>query len=235
MGGRRGSCGQGRLRGRPALGPSGVLDPLAALGSNLKLWLRADLGYNAGAKTWTDQIAGRVFTSPGNPSQVTEAQLNGQKVIQFGAGGGDIFASDAKILTVPAPWCAFAVFRLTSTAAPFYALYGTDNKGALLLDTAASQLYARTSTLEYVGTSAGTSQGNAPYLITYGSGLNIARLNGQSLTHAALTGSFQLNGTVANVGYTVNSGQIGEVIIASVADVTSAIAPYILDRYGKTM
>lgn len=225
---------QGRNLRRPGFrGQSRTPITPQSLGASLKLWLRADLGYNSGAKTWTDQVAGRVFTSGGTPSQVAEPLLGGQAVIQFGTGGSHAFISDTKTLTVAAPWCWLVVFRVLSGASNHSILSSGDNQSQIMFDVGTSALYARTNGAEFVGTSAATAPGTAAVVGTYGSGLNVARMNGQQLTHAALTGAVALNGAQVAINSTVDAGQTAEVILASVADVR-ALAPYIKARYGLT-
>lgn len=218
-----------RRNGAPMVTPGSL--------STLKIWLRADLGYNSGAKTWTCQKSGKVFTSSGTPTQTTEPTLNNQAVIQFGAGGADGFTGDGSAtITTTSTWCWLFVARIISGTAQYNAIYSTDNKGQIMITPTDGNLYSQTQLDGLVGTTSGASApGTNPFVAMMGDGTNVSRLNGAALTHADIVGAMQFTtGATSSVNYTVDAGQLAELVVASQSTLIS-LAPYILDRYGLTL
>lgn len=227
-----------RLGRRSPAMQSSLLTP-DKLGASLKLWLRADLGFDSGAKTWVNQADGRVFTSSGAPSVVAEPTLNGQAAVQFAAGGADAFYLGAGAdIASTFTWCWLVVARTLSGAGAcsFFASV-VDDKGGALIDPSTGQLYSRSSLGEYVGTSAPTpAPGTNPFVAMMGRTANTARFNGESLTHAGLNAGQVLTGAASNtaLAYTINGLQIAEIILASASTLTS-LAPYVEERYWLTL
>lgn len=225
LGPRLGRRQQPRAQARPMVTPGMV--------PGLTMWLRADLGYNDGAKTWTCQASGKVFTSSGAPIQTTEASLNGQTVIQFAAGGADTFVLGSNFGAVALPYCWLGVFRIISGTSQYNLCYATNNFAQFMVTPTTTAVYIR-SISEAVSSSVTSDLGTTPHAMTIGSGADTARLDGTALTNTALTNSMALLSPETNVGYSVASGQIAEVILARVDTLTS-LAPYIKSRYGLTL
>ena len=204
--------------------------------ATLKLWFRADLGYNSGTKTWTCQKSGRTIVSSGTPTQTTEASLNGQAVIQCGAGGGDTFVltpSSYGVISAPFTW--LGVFRITSGTAQYNIQYSTDNTSQFMVTPTTTALYCTTLGSGQVSTSTTSDLGTTPHVAMFGTLANVASLDGVSLTHTQINSTCTINSPEANFGYTVNAHQMAEIILANNIDDLLILAPYIKSRYGLTL
>lgn len=205
-----------------------------SLGSSLKLWLRADLGWTEGTRTWVNQApGGQSFVSAGAPTRTTAAEFGGQQCIQFAAGGADTLPIQSIIGAVPAPFCWLAVFRILSGVAGYNIVYTTGAQGQLNITPGTGAVYIATATDNATTNSPG-ALGTAGHALMVGSGANVGSLDGTALTHTALTGTMVLLSPDTNVGYSVDSSQIAEVILATTSTLAN-LAPYIKARYGLTL
>lgn len=215
-----------RAQARPMVTPAGL--------AGVRAWYRADLGYNAGTKVWSDQRSPRYATSGGNPTVTTEASLNGQTVLECAAGGADSFNLNISYGVISNPWCMLGVFRIVSGVSQYNLLFSTDARAQFMLTTTSTAIYGSTLADGQIATSAASDLGTTPHVAMLGSAVNVARLDGVDLTHAAFTGTMSVNSPEGYLGYTVNAHQLAEVIIAQTTDLM-ALAPYIKSRYGLTL
>lgn len=205
-----------------------------SLGSSLKLWLRADLGWTEGTRTWVNQASGgQSFVSTGTPTRTTATEFGGQQCIQFAAGGADTLPIQSIIGAVPAPFCWIAVFRILSGAAGYNIVYTTGAQGQLNVTPGTGAVYVASATDNATSNSPG-ALGTTGHALMIGSGANVGSMDGGALTHTALTGTMVLLSPDTNVGYSVNSSQIAEVILATTSTLAN-LAPYIKARYGLTL
>jgi hypothetical protein len=177
------------------------------------------------------------MTSGGAPTQTTEASLNGQAVIECAAGGADSFQTDTlnNFGVITNPWCWLAVFRIVSGTSQHNIQFSTDARSQFMTTTAPTALYVSTLADGQIATSTTTDLGTTPHVAMFGSAVDVARLDGTSLTHAAVTGALSINNPESYFGYTVNAHQIAEIILANNVNDILSLAPYIKNRYGLTL
>lgn len=221
----------------------------ASLGSDLRFWLRADLGVSkigADVTGWKDQASvGVQYNQLTFSPQYVASAINGQPGIDFSAANRTLgWTSGA--LAIAAPWTWVAVFKESLTPGA----YGVAGGGWLVTGTT-------------VGCTIQSETANSHYLYTYtgpiGDALAIPTATMEAgvagrLSTSATTPQHSLagqTGTVTGSDVTLTIGETGgriglisagggtlticEIIIVGKATDCAELRPYILNKYGLTL
>ena len=206
------------------------------ISSKIAYWLRADLGVNTGAHTWTDQINSHVFSA--TTISTDTSGLNGKARIIFSASPNNTLTSSISISATQGQ--AFAIGKSATTGG------GGDTTSIWEIGSAIGSYFQYTDGNIYEGglntgrytfaNPLGYAAGTFAYEIKAdASGNWSARMNGSTIdTQTGNTIAWNSTQKIG-AGAVVNHGELEEILVCT-TQLTSGehanYAAYILDRYG---